>query len=106
MRYYDYFVNPIHFIFNFSIIKFIQFIYLNLKFNNLLNLFYFHIHLFFMYDLNFIIINLQYYLYFINPVLFVFFIINNHVLILSVIFVRYYHYFVNPINLTFNFSII
>ena len=42
----------------------------------------------------------------IYPFPFIVFIINIHVLILSVIFLRYYRFFVNRIHFIFNYSII
>ena len=106
MQYYLFFINPIKFIFNFSIIWFILSIYLNQLLNNFINLCHFHVYQFYVYALNLIIICMQYYLYFINLVHFIFFIIDIYVLNLSVIFMQNYCFFINPFHFIFDDSII
>ena len=49
---------------------------------------------------------MQYYLYFINLVHFIFFIIDIYVLNLSVIFMQNYCFFINPFHFIFDDSII
>ena len=109
MQYYHFFIDLIHFIFNFSIINLILINYLNLLIYYLINQYHFDIFLFLKYVIKLIVIFMQSYQFLFYYIHFIFnylVIINIHVLNLILKFILYYHFFIYPIHFIFNFSLI